>query len=144
VILVDANLLVYAHVRAGPHHSAARRWLDDQLAGTARVGLPWAVTLAFIRLVTNPRIYAAPSTIERAWAQVARWLDAPVAWIPEPTTRHRAHLADVLAVGGLRADDVPDAHLAALCREHGLRLATTDAGFARFPGLEWFDPVAPR
>lgn len=139
--LVDANLLVYAHVSGDQRHERARIWLDEQLAGTARVGLPWPTTLAFIRLVTNPRIYSAPSTITRAWTQVGRWLDAPVAWIPQPTRRHRDHLQEFMAVGGLRANDVPDAHLAALCREHGLRLATTDTGFSRFPGLPWFDPL---
>ncbi|WP_368070734.1 hypothetical protein [Nitriliruptor sp.] len=43
----------------------------------------------------------------------------------------------------MRPNDVPDLHLAALALEHGLRLATTDAGFARFQELRWFDPLRP-
>ena len=40
-----------------------------------------------------------------------------------------------------RANLVPDAHLAALAIEHGLRLCTTDGDFARFPGLRWENPI---
>ncbi len=40
-------------------------------------------------------------------------------------------------------NDVPDTHLAALAVDHGLRLATADGGFARFPDLDWFNPLRP-
>lgn len=142
MIAVDANLLVYAHVQTFPQHEDARQWLDEQLGDTARVGLPWPSLLAFVRLVTNPRVFSAPRRIPDAWTQVQRWLDAPAAWVPQASRRHRDHLGDCLAIGGLAANDVPDAHLAALCLDHGLRLATSDTGFARFPNLDWFDPLS--
>ena len=143
VILVDANLLVYAFAESDDRHATARAWLDGSLAGTSRVALPWANLTAFVRLVTNPRIFARPASIGEAWTQVERWLGAPRAWVPLPTEEHRRHLGRALGIGGLRANDVPDAHLAALCHEHGLRLATTDRGFSRFDGLDWFDPLLP-
>lgn len=62
-------------------------------------------------------------------------------WTPVPTVRHREVLSTRLARLGLRANDVPGAHLAVLALEHGLRLATSDSGFARFSGLEWFNPL---
>ena len=61
MILVDANLLVYAHVSSMPQHDLAREWLDERLNGPAPVGLPWPSLLAFVRLVTNPRVSAAGS-----------------------------------------------------------------------------------
>lgn len=67
MILVDANLLVYAGVSSAAQHQAVRRWLDEQLNGPARVGLPWPSLLAFVRLVTNPRIFERPETIATAW-----------------------------------------------------------------------------
>lgn len=143
MILVDANVLIYAHVNGYQQHEVAREWLEGQLASPIRVGLPWASLLAFVRLVTNPRVFTEPESISAAWGQVESWLAADGAWTPSPTGRHREILGDCLRTSGLRANDVPDAHLAALALEHGLRLATTDRGFARFDGVAWFDPVAP-
>jgi toxin-antitoxin system PIN domain toxin len=144
MILVDANVLIYAHVSSYRQHEAARDWLEDQLASPRRVGLPWPSLLAFVRLVTNPRMFTEPASVADAWGQVESWLDADATWTPAPTARHRETLAACLTTSGLRANDVPDAHLAALCLEHGLRLATTDRGFSRFETLDWFDPVGAR
>lgn len=43
-----------------------------QLNGVPRVGLPWASLLAFLRLVTNPRVFERPEPIAEAWDQVLR------------------------------------------------------------------------
>jgi hypothetical protein len=142
VILVDANLLVYAHVASFQQHEAARSWLDQRLSGKSQVALAWESTLAFVRLVSNPRIFERPEPVSSAWAQVQRWLDCPNAWIPLPTDRHREVLSAFLGVVS-RANHVPDAHLAALAVEHGLTLCSTDGDFARFQGLRWENPLDP-
>ena len=72
MILVDANILIYAHVSSFAQHSIARGWLDQQLNGSGPVGLPWASMLAFLRLVTNPRVFEHPEPIGDAWQQVMR------------------------------------------------------------------------
>jgi toxin-antitoxin system PIN domain toxin len=143
VILVDANLLVYAHVASFSPHLLARRWLDGQLTDAARVGLPWASLVAFLRLVTNPRVFERPEPAAAAWGQVLAWLDAGNAGIPQPTERHRDVLGSLLADPSVQGNLVPDAHLAALAIEHGLTLYSTDADFARFPGLRWENPISP-
>jgi hypothetical protein len=142
VILVDANLLVYARVSGLAQHEAARDWLDAQLSGTARVGLPWQSLLAFVRLVSNPRVFERPDPLATAWGQVEEWLDCDPVWVPIPTDRHREILAPLLRQAAQRPNLVPDAHLAALAIEHGLLLASTDGDFARFPGLRWQNPLA--
>ena len=142
MILVDANLLVYAHVRSLPQHAAARQWLDDRLNESARVGVPWPSLLGFIRLVTNPRIFTRPATVAGAWQQVEEWLGCPPVWVPSPTAEHARVLRPLLLSTGLRSNLVPDAHLAALAIEHGLLLCSTDGDFARFPGLRWENPLA--
>lgn len=139
--LLDSNLLVYAHVRSFDQHKAAREWLDQRLASPEPLGMPWPSLLAFIRLVSNPRIFPHPEPIAQAWAQVKAWLDAPAVWIPQPTERHCDILDRLLSKTGLRSSHVPDAHLAALAIEHGLLLCSTDADFARFSGLRWENPV---
>ncbi len=141
MILVDVNILVYAHVARLSQHERARAWLDGQLAGTARVGLPWESLLAFVRLVSNPRIFEKPLSIVRAWSLVEKWLAVPAVWVPQPTERHAAALEPLLRAPGMRANHVPDAHLAALAMEHGLLLCSTDGDFARFPGLRWKNPL---
>lgn len=141
MILVDANLLVYAHVSSLSQHERARAWLDGRLAGTAPVGLPWESLLAFVRLVSNPRVFERPLTVAEGWAQVEGWLSCPNAWIPEPTERHAELLGGLLKAPGLRANHVPDAHLAALALEHGLAVCSTDGDFARFTGVRWENPI---
>jgi toxin-antitoxin system PIN domain toxin len=142
LILIDANLLVYASVTSFAEHHGAREWLDGRLNGEDRVGLPWPSLLAFLRLVTNSRIFPQPLAMSDAWRQVEAWLACDTVWIPSPSERHAAILARLLAGPGIVGNLVPDAHLAALAIEHGLELASSDGDFARFPGLRWTNPLA--
>lgn len=142
MILVDANLLVYANAREFRQHDRARAWLDERLNGTAPVGLPWPSLLAFIRLISNPRMLERPRPVADAWSQVEAWLDRPPVWVPQPTERHREVLGRLVATSVPRANLVPDAHLAAIAIEHGLVLCSTDGDFARFAGLRWENPLA--
>ncbi len=142
MILLDANILIYAHVSSFARHHAARNWLDRQLNGPASVGLPWPSLLAFLRLVTNPRVFEHPEPMAEAWRQVLLWLACETAWVPQPTERHAELLGEFLGLAGVLGNLVPDAHLAALAVEHGLTLCSTDGDFARFPGLRWVNPLA--
>ncbi len=141
MILVDANLLIYAHHSGFPQHEAALRWLDDRLNGPAQVGLPWPSLLAFVRISVNPRVFERPTSMADAWSQVERWLAWDRVWVPAPSERHRFILGDLLAGVGASPRLVPDAHLAALAIEHGLTLCSTDGDFARFSGLRWENPL---
>jgi toxin-antitoxin system PIN domain toxin len=141
MILVDANLLVYAHVATFTQHKKARYGWMTVLNRTAPVGIPWLSILAFVRLVTNPRIFEYPETVESAWKQVEEWLDCSPVWIPQPTEHHREILRPLLTVHSIRANLVPDAHLAALAIEHRLILCSTDGDFGRFPDLRWENPI---
>jgi uncharacterized protein len=143
VILVDANILVYAHVEDFEQADAAREWLDERLAGTAKVGLPWESLTAYLRLVTNPRVFPSPLPAAAAMTQVGDWLSRDAAWCPGPTDRHAEYLAENLSIDGVRADLIPDAHLAAIARGHGLTVMTNDSDFARFPSVRWENPLAP-
>lgn len=142
MILVDANLLLYATISDFEQHTAARAWLDERLNGPARVGLPWPSLLAFLRIASNPRVFPRPMAMTEAWRRVAIWLDLPNVWVPEPTERHRELLDGFL--GGIAGASklVSDAHLAAVAISHGLVLCSTDGDFARFTGLRWQNPLA--
>lgn len=142
MILVDANLLLYAANQAAPEHARARSWLDEQLNGTMRVGLPWPSLLAFVRLASNPLVVRDPVTPADAWRQAEEWLTCESAWTPLPGSAHGRILGDLLRQPLMTSRLVSDAHLAALAMEHGLTLCSTDGDFARFPGLKWRNPLA--
>ena len=141
MILVDANLLLYAKITDFPQHPAATDWLEARLNGPTRVGLPWPSLLAFLRLSTNGRIFPRPLAMGASWDQVEEWLALEPVWVPGPTEHHAATLAGLVREATPGPKVVPDAHLAALAMEHGLVLCTTDRGFARFEGLRWEDPL---
>ncbi len=142
MILVDANILLYACNSAIDLHAKIRDWLDEKLNGTAPVGLPWPSLLTFLRIATNPRAFPSPLTMRVAWEQVSSWLSAETVWVPEPTERHITVLDKLLALPGIYGNLIPDAHLAALAIEHGLTMCSTDGDFARFPDLTWLNPLA--
>jgi toxin-antitoxin system PIN domain toxin len=142
MILVDANLLVYAFVASLPQHQAAASWLDAQLNSSIIVALPWPSLLSFARLVTNPRVFERPALIKAAWDQVEQWLNCSSVRVPVPGDRHREILAELIKNSVDRADLIPDAHLAAIAIENGFLLCSSDKDFARFPGLQWRNPLS--
>ena len=141
MIVVDANLLLYAKFSDMPQHDRTVRWLEQAVRDEIRIGFPWISLLAFVRVSTNARVYAKPLSVAQAWAQVEEWLALPNAWVPEPTADHRRILGRLLIEANASGNLVADAHLAALSLEHGLELLTADSDYARFPGVRWRNPL---
>lgn len=140
-MLIDANLLLYASLEDFPQHESTKRWLDTQLNGPRRVGIPWPTLLAFLRITTNPRLFERPLPTGLAWEQNHAWLSCAPVWVPGPGARHAEILGDLLIETQATGNLVPDVHLAALALEHGLTLYSTNRDFAIFPGLSWIDPL---
>lgn len=141
-VLLDANLLIWAHHEQFAEHSAARAWLARELSATPLVAIPWSTILAFLRLSTHPRALSRPLAISQAWAVVSGWLERPNVRVPVPTDRHPQVLGRLLVAGRASGNHTTDAHLAALALEWGLELLSADRDFARYPGLRWRDPLA--
>ena len=142
MILVDANLLIYAAHRQAPSHPRAREWLESTLNEVPRVGIPWSSLWAFVRITTNPRLLNPPLSTEAAWEYVEDWLDAESVWVPGPTEAHRKTLGQLLKLTAASGAKAMDAAVASIAIEHGLTLCTTDSDFAAFPGLRWKNPIA--
>jgi toxin-antitoxin system PIN domain toxin len=143
VILPDVNVLVYAFRREADEHERYAAWLADVVAGSDELALHDPVLLGFVRIVTNPRIVPVPAPTALALEFVRRLRSARRSrWIPAgPASWDRLGLlAD--QDRGISGNLIPDAHIAAVALSHGCRVATADRGFARFPGLTWFDPAA--
>ncbi len=141
MILVDANLLLYAYDSAAPEHLKARAWLEDVLAKQEPVLFPWQSIHAFLRIATNPRAWRAPLTIDEARAIVDEWLSLPNVVTPIPGERHWDILRELLADSQCSGPLVADAVLAALAIEHGAELCTNDRDFSRFPKLRIVNPL---
>jgi len=141
VILIDANILLYAYDTASQEHQAARLWLEKTLSTNAPVGLAWVTLLAFLRISTNARARKDPFTIAEAIVIVSLWLDRPMVSIVHPSDRHWEILKEMLTEGQATARLATDAHLAALAIENGATLCSTDRDFTRFPGLRTLNPL---
>jgi toxin-antitoxin system PIN domain toxin len=142
MILVDANLLLYAYNTDAPEHKAAKKWLEDTLALPSPFGLSWITITAFIRISTNPRAFPKPLKIKEAIEIITELLDHPTVTILQPTERHWDLLKQMLVKGQVSGPLTTDAQVATLAIEHGATLYTTDRDFARFPKLKFHNPLS--
>ena len=141
MIVPDLNLLVYAHAAGAPLHQPARRWWEDLVNGTERVGVPWLVATGFVRLLTHPAVLRDPAAPEHAADLVAKWFRSSSVTPLNPGTQHLAIFRNLLAAVGVGGNLVTDAHIAALAIEHQAQVHSNDGDFARFPGLRWHNPL---
>ncbi len=142
MILVDANLLLYAYHTRAPEHARSRAWLEAALSGPERVGFAWLTLWAFLRIATNPRVFDRPLSVTEAESAVSSWLAQPAAIILEPEERHWEILRGLMRDGQTAGPLVMDAVVASIAIEHGATLYTTDRDFSRFIGLKWLNPLA--
>jgi toxin-antitoxin system PIN domain toxin len=141
VIVVDANLLLYAVNCDLPQHDAAREWWESVLSRNSSVGLAWVVVLAFLRISTHPRIFECPLSIEAATTYVDEWLTVPGVKPIAPGHQHWRILQPLLIQSGTGGNLSTDAHLAALAIEQGGMIYSADNDFKRFAGLIHVNPL---
>lgn len=142
MIVIDANVLLYAYDSSSTHHPKALAWMENVFSGSDPVALPWQSVLAFLRIVTNKNLPGKRFTPEEAAAIVESWLDQPNIRLLAPSEKHWPLLRQQFIEGQAPGPLVTDAHLAALTIEYGGTLQTTDRDFARFPHLRWSNPLA--
>ena len=141
MILVDANLLLYAYHPRAEQHEKSRIWLEAVLSGPDLVRFAWLTLWAFLRIATNPRVFDRPLSAAEAEAAISAWLVQPIAGILEPGERHWDILRSLVRESQSAGPLVMDAAIAAIALEHGATVYTTDRDFARFPGLKWKNPI---
>ena len=141
MILVDANIFIYAHDLKSPFHTGARRWVEQAFSDSEPVRLSWTGLLAFLRITTHARVFENPFSLDEALQVVEYWLSQPCMGLLQPGQRHTAILTSLLRQTQATGPLIMDAHLAALAIEHGAVLYTTDSDFAQFPGLRSINPL---
>jgi toxin-antitoxin system PIN domain toxin len=139
----DVNILVHAYNSDFPGHAAAKRWWEQGLnGGDSSVGLPWASILGFLRIVTSRTVLTKPLSVSSSVGIVRSWMGQAAVEIIVPGERHGEIVFRLLEEIGVAGNLTTDAHLAALALEYRAEIATTDADFARFRGVHWFNPVS--
>lgn len=142
MIIPDVNVLIHAYNSSSLRHKAAREWWEETLTQPRPVGLPWVSILGFVRIITRAAPVKNPLYPGEAIGVVRKWLAVPGVQILTPGEFHAEIFFRLIEQVGTAGDLTTDAHLAALAIEYRGELASTDADFARFPGLRWFNPVA--
>ncbi len=142
MILLDANVLIYAFRRDAERHEEYREWLENVLCHKAAVGLADVALAAVIRITTHPKIFAKPSSMDEAFIYTSFLMGQPNVVHVHPGPRHWGIFEQLCRKADARGNLVTDAYLAALAIESGAEMMTTDRDFARFPGLRWRHPLA--
>lgn len=142
---LDTNVLVFAEMRNSPHHSRARAVLQECAEGAEAWAIPWPCIYEFLRVVTHARVYHPPVPLDIALSDIRAILASPSLVLLSETPRHAEVMDAVVTQSGASGNLLHDAHIAALCIEHGVaELVTGDRDFRRFEGLRLHDPFADR
>lgn len=142
MIVLDANILLYAYDSMSTHHTMAKSWVERVFSGTELIGLPCQTVSAFLRITTNPRVPGERLTLSEAVEIVDRWLEQPNIRLLLPSDEHWVVFRKMIVEGQATGPLISDAQLAALTIEYGGVLHSTDRDFPRFPGLRWKNPLA--
>ena len=142
MIAVDTNILVYAHREDAELHERAYQRLSELAEGSEAWAIPWPCVHEFLSIVTHPRIFVPPSSLEVAVDQVDAWLESPTLALLAESEVHWSRLRDALVAGRIAGPRVHDARIAALCTQHGVSvLWSADRDFGRFPALRVVNPL---
>lgn len=139
--LPDVNVLVYAHRRESPDHERYAEWLRDLAKGPEAFGLSELGCSGFVRIVTNARIWAEPTSIGDALEFIDRLRTRKNARTLTHGAGSWSIFSGLCVSARARGKLVADAYYAALAIEHGCEFVTADADFARFTGLRWSHPL---
>jgi toxin-antitoxin system PIN domain toxin len=143
VLAPDVNVLVYAHRAESPDHDRYAAWVKQLAAGPEPFGLSDSVSAAFVRIVTNPRLWDPPTAPLDALEFMIRLRRRRACRLLFPGPACWEIFAGLVEAASARGKLVADAWLAAQVMEHACTLATCDADFARFPDLRWLHPLQP-
>jgi len=143
MILIDVNVLVYAHRKDAPDHERYRSWLLEQMSADAAYAVSDIILSSVLRIVTHPRIFQDPSPWEIASAFVHDIRDRPTCVLVAPGERHWDIFLRLCRESGAKGNLIPDAYLAAMAIESGTEWITTDRDFSRFHGLQYRHPLEP-
>lgn len=141
MILIDVNVLLYAHREDAPDHRAYRKWLESVVNSDEAYGISDLVLSGFLRIATHPKIFDPPTSLSDALQFANELRDQPHCVKIAPGPRHWGIFERLCRQAKTKGSLVPDAYHAALAIESGCEWITTDRDYARFPDLRCRHPV---
>ncbi|MCC7010489.1 MAG: PIN domain-containing protein [Acidobacteria bacterium] len=140
---LDANVLLFASDRSSERHAAAREFLESCAASPKVLCVTWPTLMGYLRIATHPSIFSAPLTPEEALANVQAILALPQARVVSEQDDFMDAYLHVTADTVVRGNLVPDAHVASILFQNGVRtLYSNDRDFRKFETLDVRDPFA--
>jgi toxin-antitoxin system PIN domain toxin len=140
LIALDTNILVFAHREEFPEHPRALEWLKHLADRDVLWALPVFTLGEFVRVVTHPRVFDPPTSLDGALAALNAITGSPGLRILSPERQFPTYFYEAVRVARATANLAFDAQIAAVCREHGVsRLLTRDRDFSRFPWIRIVD-----
>lgn len=137
MIAVDTNVLVYSYVPSFPQHAIARRLLLSLSEGVSPWAIPWPCIYEFVRVTTHHKILQPPMPPALALENLEALCRVPGLMLLAETDRHFALFSQLVRDSSVTGNLIFDAHIAALCIEHGVsELVTFDRDFHRFARLK--------
>lgn len=141
MLAIDTNILIFAEIRSSPHHVVAKRMITELAEGISPWAIPWPCIYEFLRIVTHPRVYHPPVPIPVALRDLNHILESPTLVLLHETLDHPRVMNQIIEESGVTGNLIHDAHIAALCQEHGItELISGDRDFTRFPTLKVRNP----
>lgn len=142
MILVDVNVIIYANRPEVPQHRECLSWLEGTVNSGRPFGMSELVLSSFIRIISNPRVFVAPTPLHHAIRVANELLARDNCVHIRPGPSHWSLFTGLCIAVNACGNLVTDAYLAALAIEHDCDWISTDSDFARFPGLRWRQPGA--
>jgi uncharacterized protein len=140
---LDVNVLLYASDRSSSRHLRARRFVESCAAGPELLCLGWPTLMSYLRIATHPRIFSAPLSPEEALGNISALIALPHVRVVSELEGFVDAYRHVASETPVRGNLVPDAHLAAILFQHGVRtLYSNDRDFRKFRLLDVRDPFA--
>jgi uncharacterized protein len=140
---IDVNVLLFASDSANPLHRRAVEFLQERATGPDVLYLAWSTVMSYLRISTHPAIFANPLQPEEAARNAETLLRLPHVRTLAEEDGFWDLYREVTKEMPTRGNDVPDAHLATLLRQHGVAtLYTNDRDFRKFDFLNVRDPFA--
>jgi uncharacterized protein len=139
---IDANILLFSSDTSSALHDRARDFMHKCSEGPELLCLAWPTIMAYLRISTHPRIFRTPLAPADAMQNVEALLSLSQV---RPIGELDGFLDDFkIATQGVtvRGNLVPDAQIAALLLQHGVRtFYSNDRDFHRFSFLDVRDPL---
>lgn len=140
-VLVDTNVLIYAHDESSFYYKKAKEFLEKNLPGQ-NLAISTQNIIEYFSLVTNSKRFSTPISPKAVQERIEKWLETGFFKIISPSVTTMVTLLRILKDSSIKGPDIFDAYLAATAIDNDIDTIYTmdDKIFKKF-GLKVIDPL---